>query len=199
MALRNLEYSARLFQQQYGGMACGNNIQLQLGFFDAFVTSSAIIGGELWGVHPRAAGKRKRDAAQYAWLIMVLAGVGCKTPTERFCSNSDGWLSREIRRQQNALRFWNWLVALPEDDLYRDVLFDSERDHPHCSVRGLQDICSAVGYDLLLHPDQPQLHRLDCPAIMQLKRRQHLAVMEGATDIDPRTCPSAGAVACTYW
>ncbi len=34
---------------------------------------------------------------------------------------------------------------------------------------------------------------------MQLKRQQHLAAMEDAADIDPRTCPSAGAVVCTYW
>ena len=67
-------------------------------------------------------------------------------------------------------------------------------------ARGLQRICSAVGYDLVLRPDQPQLHRLDCAAIiMQLKRQQQLAAKEDAADIDPRTCPSAGAVACTYW
>ncbi len=34
---------------------------------------------------------------------------------------------------------------------------------------------------------------------MQLKRQQHVAAMEDAADIDPRTCPSAGAVACTHW
>ena len=34
---------------------------------------------------------------------------------------------------------------------------------------------------------------------MQLKRQQHLAALEDAADVDPRTCPSAGAVACTYW
>ena len=41
-------------------MACGNNIQLQLGFFDAYVTSSAMFGGELWGVHPRTAGNARK-------------------------------------------------------------------------------------------------------------------------------------------
>ena len=35
--------------------------------------------------------------------------------------------------------------------------------------------------------------------MMQLKRQQHLAAMEDAADVDPRTCPSASAVACTSW
>ena len=197
VALRNLEYSARRLKQQYGGMACGNNIQLQLGFFDAYVTSSAMFGGELWGVHPRAAGKRKKTAARYASLLKKFAGVGSKTPTEPFLLEL-GWLSLEDRWQQSALRFWNQLVALPENDLYRDVLFDSVTTRSGFA-RGLQRICSSVGYDLVLHPDPPRLHRLDCAAIMQLKRQLHLVAMEDAADVDPRTCPSAGAVACTYW
>ena len=197
VALRNLEYSARRLKQQYGGMACGNNIQLQLGFFDAYVTSSAMFGGELWGVHPRAAGKRKKTAARYASLLKKFAGVGSKTPTEPFLLEL-GWLSLEDRWQQSALRFWNQLVALPENDLYRDVLFDSVTTRSGFA-RGLQRICSSVGYDLVLHPDPPRLHRLDCAAIIQLTRQQHLVAMEDAADVDPRTCPSAGAVACTYW
>ncbi len=87
-------------------------------------------------------------------------------------------------------------MALPEDDLYRDVLFDSV-----ATRTGFARACSAfaVGHDdLVLHPDQPRLRRLDCAAIMQLKRQQHLAVMEDAAEIDPRTCLSAGAVACTH-
>ncbi len=69
VGLRSLEYSVRHLQQQYGGMACGNNVQLQLGFFDAYVwTSSTMLVRELWGVHLRAAGTRKKTAARYARL-----------------------------------------------------------------------------------------------------------------------------------
>ncbi len=75
-------------------------------------------------IHPGAAGKRKTTAARYAWLLKKFAGVGCKTATEPFLLEL-GRLSFEDRWQQSALRFWNQLVALPEDDLYRDVLFDS--------------------------------------------------------------------------
>ena len=114
VALCNLEYSARRLKQQYGGMACGNNTQLQLEFFG--VTSSAMFKGELWSVHPCAAGTRKTTAARYAWLLKKIAGVGCKFPTEPFLLEL-GWLSLEDRWQQSALRFWNQLVALPEDDL----------------------------------------------------------------------------------
>ena len=138
----------------------------------------------------RAAGKRKETAAQYAWLLKKFASV-CRqqNPTEPFLLEL-GWLSREDRVQQSALRFWNQLVVLPEDDLYRDVLFDSATTRTGFA-RGLQGICSAVSYDLVLHPDQPRLHRLDCAAIMQLKRQQHSVAMEDAADVESRTCPSA--------
>ncbi len=202
VALRNLEYSARRLEQQYGGMACGNNIQLQLGFFDAYVTSSAMFGGELWGVHPRAAGKRKKPTARYAWLLKKFAGVGCKTPTKPFLLEL-GWLSLEDRWQQSALRFWK-LVALPEDDLYRDVLFDSVATRTGFA-RGLQRICSTVGHDLVLRPDQPRLHRLDCAAIMQLKRQPQWRMLPTLTHAPTRpralspahTGDGSGAAICS--
>ena len=41
--------------------------------------------------------------------------------------------------------------------------------------------------------------RLDCAAVMQLRRDQLERAMEAAADVDPRSCPSAGAIACKYW
>ena len=60
VALRNLEYSARRLKQQYGGMACGNNIQLQLGFFDAYVTSSAMFGANSGVCNPVLPGNARK-------------------------------------------------------------------------------------------------------------------------------------------
>ncbi len=45
----------------------------------------------------------------------------------------------------------------------------------------------------------PQLRRLDCSAIMQLRDEQQERALEAAADVDPRTGPSRGAAACTYW
>ncbi len=104
-------------------MACGNNIQLQLGFFDTYVTSSATLWGELWGVHPRSAGKRRKTAARCAKYMENFPGLGCKTPTEMFMLEL-GWPFLDNCWQQGALRFWNQLLALPEDDPRGYRLYD---------------------------------------------------------------------------
>ncbi len=91
-----------------------------------------------------------------------------KHPQKRFCLNFDGYLLKIVSGR--VLCFWNQLGALPEDDVYRrDVLFDSVNTRTGMVLlyMGLQ----ANGYDLVLHPDQPQLHRRDCAGIMQLKRQ----------------------------
>jgi hypothetical protein len=38
---------------KYCGLLCGANVCLQLSFFNAIVTSTALYAGELWGCHPR--------------------------------------------------------------------------------------------------------------------------------------------------
>ena len=163
-----------------------------------YVLSSAMFGGELWGVHPRAAGKCKKTAARYAWLLQKFAVLGCKTPTEPFLLDlsCDGCLLKIVGSRVLCAFVTSWWLFRRMICTGTDVLFDSVTTGTGFA-RGLQRICSAVGYDLVLHPDQPRLHRLDCAAIMQLGRQQDLAAMEDAAEIDPRTCTSTGA--CTYW
>ena len=99
-----------------------------------------MFGGELWGVHPRAAEQRRKTAARYANLLneetcWCLLQIGPPT-TETFlpktwmaiCSTAGSRiveLAVEDCWQQSALQVWNQLAALPEYDLHWDVLYDS--------------------------------------------------------------------------
>ncbi len=82
------------------------------------------------------------------------------------------------------------------DDLYRDVLFDSIAVRAGFA-QGLRQASAAIGHDLDL--EARPLRRLDCAAVMQLRRDQLERTMEAAADMDPRSCPSADAIACKYW
>ena len=190
-----LDHSYRRMRRQYCGMACGNNLHLQLRFFDALVTSSAMFGGELWGVHPNAAAARKQTASRYMKHLKALAGLPASAHTDSLLLEL-GWLSLSDRWLQCAVRFWNQLLKLPVDDLYRDVLIDSIAVRAGFA-QGLRQACAAIGHDLDL--EARPLRRLDCAAVMQLRRDQLERTMEAAADVDPRSCPSAGAIACKYW
>ena len=62
-----------------------------------------------------------------------------------------GHLFLQQRWLQACIRFWNALVALPVDDLFRDVLYDSLQDAgspgPRNAgfVKGVRDQCALLG------------------------------------------------------
>jgi hypothetical protein len=209
VALRSLDCSYARMRRQYCGMACGSNLQLQLRFFDALVTSSALSGAELCGVHSSTGRQRKKFASRYVKHLKQLCGLPRSTPTETFLLEL-GWLSLPDRWLQSCIRFWNQLLALPADDLYRDVLFDSASTGIGFA-KHMQQACNASGSTLnlcILPPggggglaaaplDILQLRRLDSSAIMQQRHAQQEQRLEAAA-LDPRTCPSKGAATCKY-
>ncbi len=184
-ARRNLDHSYARMRRQHCGMACGSNLQLQLRMFDALVTSGAMFGGELWGLRRGMLVEQNKTASRYVKHLKQLAGLPTSTHTESFLLELRR-LSLPARWLQCGVRFWNQLLALPVDDLYRDVLFDSA-SNGFGFAHHLQRACRAVGYALDL--GALQLRRLECSANMQLRQEQQ----EVAADVDPRTCPSRGA------
>ena len=73
-------------------MACGRNLQLQLRFFDALVASSAMFGGELWGLRRGLLVEQNKTASRYLKHLKQLAGPPASTHTESFLLEL-GWLS----------------------------------------------------------------------------------------------------------
>ncbi len=69
VALRSLNCSYARMRRPYCSMACGSNLQLQLRFFDALVTSSALFRAELWGVHSSTGRQRKQFVPRYVKRI----------------------------------------------------------------------------------------------------------------------------------
>jgi len=60
-------------------------------------------------------------------------------------------------------------------------------------------ICNERAVGNAIDLGAPQLRRLDCSAITQLRARAAEAAAEAAANVDPRTCPSTSAGACIYW
>ncbi len=69
VALRSPDCSYACMRRQYCGMACSSNLQLQLRFFDALVTSSGLLGAELWGVHSSTGRQRKPHGYIASYLL----------------------------------------------------------------------------------------------------------------------------------
>ena len=100
----------------------------------------------------------------------------------------DRWL-------QCCIRFWNRILSLPVDDLYRDVLSDSVLNVG--LARGLQERMCDIGLPLSLQ--QPHLPRINEESVAAQLRHRQQDSLEASLGVDPRTCRSEGAAICTYW
>ena len=104
-------------------------------------------------------------------------------------SFSDRWL-------QCCIRFWNRILPLSVDDLYRDVLSDSVLNNVGLA-RGLQERMCDIGFPLSLQ--QPHLPRINEESVAAQLRHRQQDSLEASLGVDPRTCRSEGAAICTYW
>ncbi len=74
-ARHKITASYHAMRENYCILACGTNARLQLSFFAATVTSIALYGGEVWGVHPRARTERKKTARLHNKYLRQLLNV----------------------------------------------------------------------------------------------------------------------------
>ena len=187
-------------RRRYCGLACGKHVRLQLPLFTAIVTTSAMYAGELWGVHPRSAAQRRMTAQKHSKFLRQLIRVSPSTETAILLAEL-GHLSLQQRWLQASIRFWNALIALPVDDLFRDVLYDSLQDATSPGPRnagfakGVRDQCALLGFSLTA--DQPRLLPICLETVMGLSRSQ-LQSEAVNVDVCPRTCPTEGAACCKY-
>ncbi len=113
-----------------------------------------------------------------------------------------GHLSLRQRWLQACIQVWNVLVALPVDDLFRDVLYDSSQEAgtsgPHNAgfAKGVRDQCALFGFSLLL-ADRSGLLPICLETVLQLSRLQ-LQSEAVNVDVCPRTCRTKGAACCKY-
>jgi hypothetical protein len=194
----NISRAYHSMRRRYCGLACGKNVWLQLQFFMSIVNTTTLYGGELWGVHPRTAAQRHITTQKYSKHLRQLLRISPSVNMAVILSEI-GFLSLQQQWLQASIRFWNQVVALPAGDLYRDLMFDSLQEAVMPGplnkgfVKGLHEQCAQLGFpltDLGLLP-------------VSLKMIMHLSQLQRRIEFDdvdtcPRTCPSAGAMVCTY-
>ena len=155
-ALRNLDCSYARMRRQYCGMACGSNLQLQLRFLDVLSDfQRPFYGAELWDVHSSTGRQRMKFASRYVkhlkatvWATAQHSTKGCPlTPRSLSCWNWAGFLCLTAGCIPASAFGTSWL-ALPADDLYRDVLFDSALLHGIGFAKHMQQACNVLGSTL---------------------------------------------------
>ena len=115
-------------RQQYCSIACGENLQLQLSFFSAIVTSTAM--------RQRAMGHTSTDSCRAYRTVTATREVptqavqGCTQLAQLpLCSLEElGEVPLPQRWLQSAVRFYSQVVSLPFGDLFRDCMYDSMRE-----------------------------------------------------------------------
>ena len=192
-ARHKITASYHAMRQNYCGLACGTNARLS--FFAAAVTSTACYGGEIWGVHPRARTEQKKTARLYNKYLCQLLKLSPGTCTTSLMLEL-GDMPLPDRWLQCCIRFWNRILSLPVDDLYRDVLSDSVLNNVGLA-RGLQERMCDIGLPLSLQ--QPHLQRINEGSVAAQLRHRQQDSLEASLGVDPRTWRSEGAAICTYW
>jgi hypothetical protein len=94
-----------VMHSKYCGLFCVANVRLQLSFFDAIVTSTALCVGKLWGCHPRTRAERKRTAQKQSKYLCSLLRLSPSTCTSSLHEYDQ--LSLHGQRFRSCIRFYN--------------------------------------------------------------------------------------------
>jgi hypothetical protein len=78
-----------VMRSKYCSLFFGANVRLQLSFFDAIVTSTALYAGELWGCHPRTRAERKRTAPKHCRYLRNFLRLSPSTCTSSLLHGLD--------------------------------------------------------------------------------------------------------------
>lgn len=189
-------------QRQYAGLDCGVSLGLLARVHQACIPPVASYGCELWGLRhmpSRLSAARRKLATAHVNMLRQIVGLRKSTPQELVFHESggspleDSWLLQSVT-------FWNNLASLPPSSLFHRIALASVAQ----AVAGLDNWASsfsaalvAVGYPFVL--DSDCMVHVDSLAIRHLLAvRHHSFFVPTADNLDPRTCPSQGAIVCTY-
>jgi hypothetical protein len=100
-----------VMRSKYCGLFCGANVRLQLSFFNAIVTSTALYAGELWGCHPRTRAERKRAAQKHCKYLRSFLRLSPSTCTSSLLQEPDQ-LSLHGQWFRSCIRFYNCTLCL---------------------------------------------------------------------------------------
>ena len=189
-------------QRKYAGLDCGVSLGLLARLHQACIPPVASYGCELWGLHDmpsRLAASRRKLCMGHVHMLRQISGLRKSTPPEMVFLEtmgaplSDSWLLR-------AVTFWNNLGSLPEMSLFKRVARDSISQ----ALAGARNWASSfaqalvvLGHPFALSQDMPCVD----PSVirsLQLEHCNRRIFVSTIENLDPRTCPSQGVIACTY-
>jgi hypothetical protein len=78
-----------VMHSKYCGLLFGANVRLQLSFFNAVVTSTALYAEELWGYHPRTRAEQKRITQKHCKYLRSFLRLSPSTCTSSLLHKLD--------------------------------------------------------------------------------------------------------------
>ena len=189
-------------QRKYAGLDCGVSLGLLACLHRACIPPVASYGCELWGLRDmpsRLAASRRKLSTGHVNMLRQISGLRKSTPPEVVFLETmgvplpDSWLLRTVA-------FWNNLSNLPDTSVFKRVALDSISHALHGARNWASSFAKAlvaVGHPFALGPDMPSVDPLVIRRL-QTERRSRMFFTSTAENLDPRTCPSQGVIACTY-
>ena len=190
-----------LLQKQFRQLQCAASVGLLFRLYKACVPPTALYGAGVWGPYrlPPPIGQRRAALLRsHLQMLKQIAGVRSTVSTAILLRELDS-RSLDYEWWLCAVRFWNGLVALPPQHLYKCIALDACRAAITSNVRnwawamfkGIRD----MGYDMVI--SAIDMVHLDVRRICQLLDDKVNALWHDL-DCSPRTCPSSKARLCTY-
>ena len=131
-------------------------------------------------------------------ILRQICGVRINTPAVMVLSEAaqqplaDLWIIRTVR-------FWNSLAGLPATSLYKQVALadcrDAVQNNVHNWAHSFMKGLTRLVYQVVIRCDDMDF--INLPRVRQLLVERFVAPLQ-QLDISPRTCPSRGALLCTY-
>ena len=182
-----------LLQQQFRQLKCAASVGLLFRLYKTCVPPTALYGAGVWGPYrlpPPLSQCRATLMRSHLQMLRQIAGVRSTVSTDILLREFDV-RSLDCEWWLCAVRFWNGLVALPAEHLYKRIALDACRAAITLNVknwawamfRGIR----GMGYDMVISATDTIY--VDVRRIRQLFDAKVAAVW---TDLDycPRTCPS---------
>lgn len=177
------------------------SLPLMLHLYMACVQPAGCYGCELWGCLTMSAGhKRERQAIATDFLARLKQVAGMRVCVPTAVVHKELQIAPlEHTYLERQLTFWNNVVLLTPDNLFRKIMLDACYDAVNGKVHNwvwcFHRALEKQGYTVC--HNSRSLFLKDKPCLKALLH-EHLHHPFQGIDISPRLCDSAGAVSCTY-
>ena len=190
-----------VLQRQYAGLRCSLSLQLIVQLYNACVLPTGSYGAEVWAFQRMCAGHaRVRQNIEFLRLLHLcqLAGLR-KTVSGQIVLEEFQCLPMRSEWIRSQTTFWNNLVKLGGNSLYKAIPFDDVIDaeifqHKNWTHFFYQQL-DQIGYSVIHGVGHLQGIDHTCVAVLL---QENFSRLFTSTDVRPRTCESEGGALCTY-